>query len=44
MDLQALANLAQVVSALAVVAAIVFGLIQVRQFQMHHCYFEAFAI
>ena len=34
MDLQALANLAQVVSALAVVAAIVFGLIQVRQFQM----------
>jgi len=34
MDLQTLANLAQVVSALAVVAAIVFGLIQVRQFQM----------
>jgi len=34
MDLQALANLAQIVSALAVVAAIVFGLIQIRQFQM----------
>ena len=34
MDLQTLANLAQVVSALAVVAAIVFGLIQVRQFRM----------
>jgi hypothetical protein len=34
MDLHTLANLAQVVSALAVVAAIVFGLIQVRQFQV----------
>jgi len=34
MDLPALANLAQVVSALAVVAAIVFGLIQVRQFRI----------
>ena len=34
MDLQVLANLAQIVSALAVVAAIAFGLVQIRQFQL----------
>jgi len=34
MDLQALANIAQIVSALAVVAAIVFGLVQIRQFRL----------
>ena len=34
MDLQTLANLAQVVSALAVVAAVVFGLVQIRQFRL----------
>jgi hypothetical protein len=34
MDLQALANLAQIVGAVAVVAAIVFGIIQIWQFRM----------
>jgi hypothetical protein len=34
MDLQALANIAQILSAAAVIAAIVFGLIQIRQFRL----------
>src|SRR5215469_9988553 len=34
MDLQALANIAQILSAAAVVAAIVFGLVQIRQFRL----------
>ena len=34
MDLQTLGNIAQIVSALAVVAAIIFGLIQIRQFRL----------
>ena len=34
MDLQALANIAQILSAAAVIAAIVFGLVQIRQFRL----------
>src|SRR5438094_7938133 len=34
MDLQTLANLAQILGAVAVVAAIVFGFVQIRQFRV----------
>ena len=34
MDLQALANIAQILSAAAVIAAIVFGLVQIRQYRL----------